>query len=282
MSDAVPLELGPLSIAAGPTRRGRTELQVSAFGQELGHITTSQPLELEALLASESDAQALFALFREHCAPLLRQRAQHGPGSIETLCIRLTHPCENPQCDAVHELLCMNTALGLLAQAAPATASDGIPFTLVDEHGQPQAAPQHLGDADTERLLLEHTAPALVEMASFFSPASLHTELARWEPPTPADQDIISYFGFFSGLPDALYGIYQYINPLLLGIWMDRIDAGIHSHEHAARAAAQQAWFQLLAKLHILPEGHLASAAAADSPPLGLLTPATGGSRRLH
>ena len=41
----------------------------------------------------------------------------------------------------------------------------------VGDVGQPQAAAQHLGQADTERLLLEHTAPALVEMASFFSPA---------------------------------------------------------------------------------------------------------------
>ena len=75
---------------------------------------------------------ALFAIFRDHCAPLLLQRAQGGPASTEALCIRLVHPCDNPQCDTAHELLCMNSAATLLArahavQAPPAPAAPPSP-----------------------------------------------------------------------------------------------------------------------------------------------------------
>ena len=279
MSNAAPLELGPLSLYVVDARPGRTELRVTAFDQPLGTVTTALAPDLDALLGSETELTALFNLFKDHCAPLLRQRAQRGPASVEALCLRLSHPCDNPQCDAVHELLCMNSAARLLADAAP--ASTGTPFTLVDADGHPLAPPQVLTEADTERLLLQHVAPALVEMVHFFTPACLETELSRWEPPTPADQDIISYFGFFSGAPDALYGVYQYVNPLLLSIWLDRIDACHQDTSATARARAQEAWFKLLARLHILPEGFLsASRAAAAMQVLSL--PVAGGSRRLH
>ena len=281
MSDAVQFELGPLSITVVATRRGRSELRVSAFDQPLGSLTTTLPLELEQLLASESEQQALFELFRDHCAPLLRERAQHGAGFSDALSMRLAHPCDNPECNAVHELLCMRSAAPLLANAAPPPPGTGTPFTLIDENSQPLAPAQLLGDADTERLLAEHVAPALLEMANFFSPACMETDLERWQPPTPADQDIVSYFGFFSGMPDAIYGIFQYINPLLLSIWMDRIDACVHSPSHNARAAAQEAWFKLLARLHILPEGFLASAGRHVPVVHPVLAAGTPG-RRLH
>lgn len=282
MSDPVPFEFGPMTITVTGSRRGRTELDVSAFGQRLGSLSTTLAVDLDTLLSSEAETTALFNLFRDHCAPLLRSRAQRGPASTDALCVRLVHPCDNPQCDAVHELLCMNSATALLAQGAPVPPGTGTPFTLVDEDGQPLATPQYLGEADTERLLVDHVAPALVEMAGFFTPACMETDLSRWEPPTPADQDLVSYFGFFSGAPDALYGIYQYVNPLLLGIWMDRIAACIHSPGHANRAAAQQAWFQLLARLMVLPASYLDSASATPARRLPALAPAGGSSRRLH
>lgn len=279
MPIAAPLELGPLSLAVVDARPGHTELRVTAFDQFLGTITTPLAPDLETLLGSESELNALFNLFKDQCAPLLRQRAQRGPGNVEALCLRLSHPCDNPQCDAVHELLCMNSAAVLLSEAGP--AATGTPFTVIDAEGHPLAPPQVLSEPDTERLLLQHVAPALVEMVHFFTPACLDTDLGRWEPPTPADQDIISYFGFFSGMPDALYGIYQYVNPLLLTIWTERIEACHQDTSPAARARAQEAWFKLLARLHILPEGFLAAGRAAAALQL-LALPATGGSRRLH
>lgn len=282
MSHAVPIEFGPLTLAVTGRHRGLTELEVSAFDRPLGTLATRLSPDLDTLLSSETEHNALFAIFRDHCAPLLLQRAQGGPASTEALCIRLVHPCDNPQCDTAHELLCMNSAAALLARAQPAAPGTGTPFTLVDADGQPLAPPQYLGEADTERLLLHHVAPALVEMAGFFTPACMETDLARWEPPTPADQDIVSYFGFFSGAPDALYGVYQYLNPLLLGIWMDRINACIHSPGQAARAAAQQAWFKLLGRLLVLPPSYLDNAIAAPARRLPTLAPAGGGSHRLH
>jgi hypothetical protein len=282
MSEAVQFELGPLTIAVVATRRGRTELSVSAFDQRLGTLTTTLEPELETLLASEAEQVALFDLFKDHCAPLLRRRAQRGTGNSDALCIRLTHPCDNPQCNAVHELLCMNTATQLLAQATPAPAGTGTPFTLVDEDGHPLADIQHLAEADTERLLLQHAAPALVEMANFFTPACMETDLDRWEPPTDADQDIVNYFGFFSGSPDAVYGIFQYVNPLLLSIWMERIDAYAHDQRAQDKATAQEAWFKLMAKLLVLPENHLAASAARPREAGAHLLHATAPTRRLH
>ena len=281
MSDVVQFELGPLSLTVAGSRRGRIELRVSAFDQLLGSITTSGPADVDALLASETEQQALFELFKDHCAPLLRERAQHGPASTEALCVHLVHPCDNPQCDAVHELLCMHSVNALLASAATANHHDGTPFTVVDENGQPLSAVQYLSEADTEQLLLEHVAPALVEMASFFTPACMETDLARWQAPSPSDQDIVSFFGFFSGMPDALYGIYQYINPLLLSIWMERINACIERPNHDTKAAAQAAWFALLAKLHVLPPNYLASAKPQADTPLARIS-APAGSHRLH
>ena len=281
MSDVVQFELGPLSLTVAGSRRGRIELRVSAFDQLLGSITTTGPADVDALLASETEQQALFELFKDHCAPLLRQRAQHGPASTEALCVHLVHPCDNPQCDAVHELLCMHSVNALLASAATANHHDGTPFTVVDENGQPLSAVQYLSEADTEQLLLEHVAPALVEMASFFTPACMETDLGRWQAPSPSDQDIVSFFGFFSGMPDALYGIYQYINPLLLSIWMERINACIERPNHDTKAAAQAAWFALLAKLHVLPPNYLASAKPQADTPLARIS-APAGSHRLH
>lgn len=284
MSDAIQFDFGPLSIAVLSSRRGKTELAVSAFDQLLGSFSTRLPaadVDLDTLLGSETEQQALFDIFREHCAPLLRARALHGPASTQALCIRLVHPCNNPQCDVMHELLCMHSAQALLTQATPASIETGTAFTLVDEQDQPLAATQYLGEADTESLLVQHVAPALVEMAGFFTPACMQTELSRWEPPTPADMDIISYFGFFSGSPDPIYGVFQYINPLLLSIWMERVSACIGSTEHNRRAQAQQAWFKLLARLHILPETHLATASTQAGPGLAMFTPGSG-SRRLH
>lgn len=281
MSDAVQFDLGPLSITVGATRRGRTELRVRAFDQDLGSITTTGPAELEALLSAETEQLALFELFKDHCAPLLRQQAQRGPASTQTLCIRLAHPCDNPQCDAVHELLCLNSANTLLARAAANNRGSDIPFTVVDEEGHPLSPVHYLDEASTELLLLDHVAPALVEMASFFSPACMEAELSRWQPPSPSDQDIVSYFGFFAGMPDALYGIFQYINPLLLSIWMERINTCIDHPSHDTKAAAQAAWFTLLARLHILPADYLASAQPqADTPLARISSPA--GSHRLH
>lgn len=282
MSHAVPFEFGPLSLAVLGSARGRTELSVSAFEQPLGRLVTTLAPELDTLLGAETESAALYKIFSEHCVPLLRSRAQRGPASLDALCLRLVHPCDNPQCDTIHELLCMNSASSLLAHAAPVPPGSGTPFTLVDEAGQPLAATQYLGEADTERLLSEYVAPPLVDMASYFSPACMETDLARWEPPTDADQDIISYFGFFSGSSDALYGVYQYLNPLLLGIWMDRISACIHSPGQAARAAAQQAWFKLLGRLLVLPPSYLDNAIAAPARRLPTLAPAGGGSHRLH
>lgn len=280
MSHAVPIEFGPLTLAVTGRHRGLTELEVSAFDRPLGTLATRLSPDLDTLLSSETEHNALFAIFRDHCAPLLLQRAQGGPASTEALCIRLVHPCDNPQCDTAHELLCMNSAATLLARAQPAAPGTGTPFTLVDADGQPLAPPQYLGEADTERLLLHHVAPALVEMAGFFTPACMETDLARWEPPTPADQDIVSYFGFFSGAPDALYGVYQYINPLLLAIWTERINAAHPRADQATRAVAQQAWFQLLARLHVLPESFLASAAMTQ--PAAFPGTTVPGNRRLH
>ena len=282
MSDAVPFEFGPMTLAVTGSRRGKTELTVSAFDQPLGTLTTALAIDLDTLLASEAECTALFNLFRDHCAPLLRQRAQRGPASTEALCLRLVHPCDNPQCDAIHELLCMNSAASHLAQAVPAPAGTGTPFTLVDDDGQPRAATQFLTEADTERLLLQHVAPALVEMANFFTPACMETDLSRWQAPTPADQDIVSFFGFFSGMPDALYGIYQYINPLLLSIWMERINAHIHGNGRDTKAPAQAAWFAILAKLHILPEGYLGTVAVPASEALSVVAAPSSSKRRLH
>ena len=283
MSDVVPFELGPLTLAVTASRKGRTELTVSAFDQTLGTLSTTQPLDLDSLLSSEADATALFNLFKDHCVPLLRQRAQRGPASIDALCLRLVHPCDNPQCDAIHELLCMNAATQLLACASPATLDDGTPFTLVDDNGQALGATQFLSEQDTEALLVQHVAPALVDMASFFTPACMETDLSRWEPPTPADQDIISYFGFFAGMPDPLYGIFQYINPLLLSIWMERINASINGKGRNTKAAAQEAWFKILARLLILPEGYLGQSSQAAAPVVSVTPSPTGsGNRRLH
>lgn len=281
MSDVVQFELGPLSIAVGPTRRGRTTLSVSAFNQQMGTFTTALEPELETLLAAETEQQALFAIFKDHCAPLLRERALQGPVNTEALCLRLAHPCDNPQCDVMHELLCMNSANSVLANAQPLAPGAGTPFTVVDEHGQPLGAMQFLDEADTERLLLQHVAPALVEMAHFFSPACMESALEAWQPPSPSDQDIVTYFGFFSGSPDPIYGIFQYINPLLLSIWMERINAYIDTPGHDTKAAAHAAWFAILAKLHILPDNHLAAAAANPTPSLASMA-SPSGSRRLH
>lgn len=281
MSEAVQFDLGPLSIAVVSSTRGKTELSVSAFDRPLGNLTTRLHPDLEELLGSPAELAALFDIFKDHCAPLLRSRAEHGPGSTEALCVRLAYPCDNPECNAVHELLCMRTATELLAHAVAPAPGSGTPFTLIDNDGQPLAAPQYLGEADTERLLQHHIAPALVEMASFFTPGCMETDPARWQPPTADDQDIVTYFGFFSGSPDPVFGIFQYINPLLLSIWMERISAQVHSASPQGQAAAQEAWFKLLAKLQVLPEGFLGSVAATTTASTTVHTAHSPG-RRLH